>query len=355
MINSLESLTFLRVRCHYLLLIAGLVLAAAAAASAQAPGSSRGLSSGDGNHTIQGRIFFPPGQVTTGRTVKVRLEATNGEGASTVTDQDGSFRFNSVRAGNYSVVVDGGKDFETAREPVYIDPGGTSGPISAVTIHLRPKMDASNPAFAGVPQSALNFYQQGTAAAQKGDAKSAVDLLGKAVAAYPNFSQALSDLGMQYMKLNQMDKAAESFEALLKLNPGDATGQLNLGIALYNEGVALMGQQKLDEAEKKFNGSEAHLREAVKLNSPGPAAHYYLGMMLIKFKAYEEAQKELQLAISNGGDGLALAHKYLGGVYISTKKNKEAADELEKYLKLDPKAADADRVKNSIKELRSKP
>src|SRR5258708_4146 len=145
MINSLESLTFLRVRCHYLLLVAGLALSAAAAASAQAPGSSRGLSSGDGNHTIQGRIFFPPGQVTTGRNVKVRLEATNGEGASTVTDQDGAFRFNSVRAGSYSVVVDGGKDFEAAREPVYIDPGGTSGPIRARTIHLPPQLGARQP------------------------------------------------------------------------------------------------------------------------------------------------------------------------------------------------------------------
>ena len=115
-----------------------------------------------------------------------------------------------------------------------------------------------------------------------------------------------------------------------------------------------MGQQKYEDAEKKFNGSEAHLREAVKLKSPGPAAHYYLGMMLIKFKAYDEAQKELELAISNGGENLALAHKFLGGVYMSTHKNKEAADELEKYLKLEPKAPDAEKIKTSIKELRSK-
>jgi len=77
-------------------------------------------------------------------------------------------------------------------------------------------------------------------------------------------------------------------------------------------------------------------------------------MMLIKFKAYEEAQKELELAISNGGENLALAHKYLGGVYISTHKNKDAADELEKYLKLEPKAPDADKIKASVKDLRSK-
>ena len=115
-----------------------------------------------------------------------------------------------------------------------------------------------------------------------------------------------------------------------------------------------MSQQKFEDAEKKFNGSEAHLREAVRLKLPGPSAHYYLGMMLIKFKAYEEARKELELAISNGGENLALAHKFLGGVYMSTHKNKEAADELEKYLKLEPKAPDADKIKASVKDLRSK-
>src|SRR5437870_11876196 len=113
-----------------------------------------------------------------------------------------------------------------------------------------------------------------------------------------------------------------------------------------------MSQQKFEDAEKKFNGSETHLREAIRLKLPGRSAHYYLGMMLIKFKVYGEAQKELELAINNGGENLALAHKFLGGVYISAHKNKEAADELEKYLKLDPKAADADRIKASIKELR---
>jgi regulator of sirC expression with transglutaminase-like and TPR domain len=39
---------------------------------------------------------------------------------------------------------------------------------------------------------------------------------------------------------------------------------------------------------------------------------------------------------------------------MSAHKNKEAADELEKYLKLDPKAPDADRIKGTIKELRDK-
>ena len=355
MTRSFEKLADLKVRYGYLLFIAMLVLSLAVGATAQAPGSTRGLSSGDGTHTIQGRVFFPTGQTVSGTTVKVNLESTNSTGgSSTTTDQDGSFRFNNVRAGTYAVVVEAGKEFEAAREPVNIDPSGTSGPITTITIHLRPKVDASNPAFAGVPQNALDFYQKGAAAAQKGNAKSAAELLGKAVAAYPNFSVALSDLGVQYMKLGQMDKAAETFEALLKLKPNDATTHLDLGIAYYNLSTALLAEKKLDESGQKVGQAETQLREALKLNSPGPTAHYYLGLSLIKLKHFDEAQKEFELAIANGGENLAQAHRYLGGLYQRAQKNQEAADELEKYLKLDPKAPDADHIKEIIKGLRGK-
>ncbi|HZF40928.1 MAG TPA: tetratricopeptide repeat protein [Blastocatellia bacterium] len=322
-------------------------------AHAQGVGSSRGLTTGDGSNSIQGRVFFPSGEQNGGKMIKLHLESTQATNMSTVTDQDGVFRFNGLPPGNYSVVVDGGKDYESTREPVTIDPIGR-GRIVQVTIQLRPKADASNPAFAGVPQTALDFYQKGMAAAQKGNAKSAVEFLGKAVTAYPNFSMALSDLGVQYIKLLQWDKAAETFEALLKQKPDDATGQLDLGIALYNVSGALLNDKKLDESNQKLGQAESHLREALKLKSTGPSAHYYLGMTLIKLRRYDEAQSELESAIKNGGDGIALAHKFLGGLYFGARRNKEAADELEKYLQLDPKAPDAERIKGTIKDLRSK-
>jgi hypothetical protein len=39
---------------------------------------------------------------------------------------------------------------------------------------------------------------------------------------------------------------------------------------------------------------------------------------------------------------------------MGSHQNAAAAEELEKYLSLDPKAADADRIKGTIKELRAK-
>ena len=349
--NPVDGILVLRVLRGSALLVA--VLAFSLSARAQGVGSSRGLSGGDGNHTIQGRVFFPAGQSTATKVVKVNLETTSSMGGtSTISDQDGAFRFNNLRPGRYAVVVDAGKEYEAPRETVDIDPGQMGD--KQLNIQLRFKAGA-NPALAGAPKEAVDLYEKGTAAAQKGNSKSAVEFLGKAVAAYPNFSAALSDLGVQYMKLGQMDKAAETFEALLKLKPDDVIGHLDLGIALYNQSTSLFADKKVDESVQKASQAETQLREALRLKSPGPTAHYYLGMSLIKLRRYDEAQKELELAISNGGENLAQAHRYLGGLYQRAQKNKEAADELETYLKLDPKAPDVDRIKKMISDLRSKP
>ena len=64
-------------------------------------------------------------------------------------------------------------------------------------------------------------------------------------------------------------------------------------------------------------------------------------------------QRTFESAIRNGGEKLALAHKYLGGVYWKNNDNKRAADELEKYVTLAPQAPDVQKVRETIKELRS--
>src|SRR5689334_6048983 len=281
----------------HLLLSAALLVSSALAANAQAPGSSRngGLPSGEGNVMLQGRIYFPSGQTASGRTIKVSLESVSafGGGNTAVPDQDGVFRFNGLVPGNYTVVVDAGPEFEKAREPVGIYQGTSK--VVQVSIQLQPKIDASNPLFAGVPSNALNFYQKGSAAAHKGDAKAAVQSLSAAVTAYPNFPIALNDLGTQYMILKQWDKAGETFDALLKLKPNDAHAHLNLGIVAFND--------------KKYDDAESHLRKALELNSPGPSAHYYLGLTLISVKRYPEALTEFEATVANGGENLSLAHK----------------------------------------------
>lgn len=296
-------------------------------------GSSRGLPTTTGGiHTIQGKVYFPN---SGDKRVKVRLDSSNFISQVVQTDADGAFRFNQLEAGPYTITVEGGAEFENAVENVSIErEASNGGRIVSVPIYLKLKPDSS------IPAPAVDAYHKAQQSARSGNNKKAIEQLNAALAIEPKFTLALSELGSLYLKAGDTSKAAETYTKLVDLAPADISGQLNLGIALFNQ--------------KKIPDAETHLREALKLNDKLPTAHYYLGLVLVNEKQYGDAEKELEAAVANGGDNIAMAHKILGGLYMSSKKNEEAVAELEKYLKLDPKAADAERIKATIEDLKKK-
>lgn len=322
-----------------ILALSFLILLPTEGVNAQGVGSTRGLpSSSGGVHTIKGRVFFPDDK-TADRHVKVRLESANTFGGlTTVTDDSGQFIFTRLEPGPYTVVVDGGKAFEIAREQVSIDreasPGGR---VVDVPIYLKLKSATS---ISNVPKPALDLYNKAQAAIKSGDGKKAVEHLKGAVAAYPNFPAALDELGVQQLKLGQIDAAVEALESAVKIAPLDFLPRLHYGIALLNQ--------------KKFPEAEVQLRDALSKNQNSSVAHMYLGMALMHQKKLEDAQKELEVAVSTNSNDVAMAHRYLGGLYWGNRDYKRAADELEAYLKLAPNAADAEKTRQSIKELRTK-
>jgi tetratricopeptide (TPR) repeat protein len=341
---TILSLTFV------LLLSCGVALAQGGVGSTRGlPGSSGGV------HAIQGRIYFPAGRPVT--QLRIRLESNSLGSNSTSSNSDGSFSFQSMVAGNYTVVIDAGEEYEPVREAVTIY--GTSafeGKVAPQTIpvnivlRLKGSLSADS-ALAKVPKAAREFYEKGMAAAAKNDNKLAAEQLSSAVAAYPEFALALAELGVQYLRLNQPDKAVEPLKKAVELAPKDFGARLNYGIAL--------------SGKRNYAEAETQLRQAVTLNSAAPTAHMYLGITLLnlsrdekkEFHAdkYAEAQKELETAIASGKAEVAQAHRYLGGIYWGNKDYKRAADEFEVYLKLAPKAADAEKLRTAIKDLRSQP
>ena len=328
-------------------------LAAPAPAAAQVGGTDN--SGTGGMHTIQGRLFGPSGRRSELR-LKVRLESSGAGELYVFSDVNGTFRFTGLRPGSYTIVVEGGDEFETAREQVSLEPSTISTPRGVVgtpfarpitlQVYLRPKRGASNQAqpgvlnaaLAGVPKPAAELYHKGAEAARKNENERAVEFLRQAVEAYPNFPLALSEMGVIYLKLKRPEKAAEALAASLKLAPEDHGTTLAYG-------RALLDLKRPSEAEEQF-------RKALKKNPSSPWARFYLGMILLGRRELEGAERELKAAGSDGE--IAMAHYYLGGLYWELKQYKRAADELETYLKLAPSAPDAARLRTTIKELRAK-
>jgi Tfp pilus assembly protein PilF len=323
---------------YFAAVTASLLFACQRAALAQGTGigAHRGEIAGTGgSRAIQGHIISPLGRLPDTR-IRVTLDSSNSGGRSIVAGEDGVFIFNNLEPGSYDLTLDAGKEYELTRESVYI---GGATQTATVMIYLKVKPEA-NPALAGVPKSALDLFIKAQEAAHKGDNERAAALLGEAITQHPQFGLAHNELGLVYMHTNQLDKALEEYKAAAKALPDDASVQLNYGTALA---------QKRD-----FTEAEKQLRRALKRLDKSAAGHMYLGVALVGQKNLDEAEREFQQAAKLGGEQMAAAHKYLGGIYWEKRDYKRAADELETYLKLSPKAPDAERVRGTIKELRSK-
>jgi tetratricopeptide (TPR) repeat protein len=322
-----------------------LLLVPSISASAQSGGRFDVVGTG-GKHTIQGRVYLPV-QSQDGVIIKVKIESANSPGLSVVADADGAFTFRNLEAGNYYLTVDAGGNFEVYNDRIYIEREiSSSARILTIPVYLRLKpngplntgtVDAS---LAKAPKPAVERYNKARELAQAGDSKAAIEELKGAISLYAEFALAHNEMGVQYLKLSQLEQAIESLRSAVKFAPEAFSPRLNYGIALLNK--------------KEFSQAESELRRALKKNDSSPTAHLYLGMTLISLRKHDESEKELQRAITLGGDQMSLAHYYLGGIYWSRRENKLAADELEIYLKLNPQAPDAERVKNTIKELRNK-
>jgi len=308
-----------------------------------------------GIHTIRGRIYFPSGRRSDTR-VMVKLESYNSSELSVMSDSNGTFVFRGLIPGSYTVVIQGGDDYESVRESVYIDTDGNASrtairvpPVPrlyTVDISLRPKRSNAmkpgvlNVALANVPPSARDLYQKALTDSQAGDSKKAIEELQNALSIYPEFPLALNELGVQYLRANQPGRAAEFLAKAVKLAVQEFQPRLNYGFALLNL--------------RRFVEAEAQLRTAIGLNNAAPTAHMYLGIVLAIQRKLEEGEKELKLAIASRSSDVALAHRYLGGIFLEKHQYQLAAAELETYLKQAPNATDAEWLRQKIKELHNK-
>jgi Flp pilus assembly protein TadD len=321
-----------------------------------AQGSGKTSTGTGGIHIIQGYIFFPSGRRAEG-TIVVKLQSLQYGELQVVPDSSGVFSFSSLAPGSYTVIVNAGTEYEIFREGVFIDTDlnmsrtGARLPSTTrrytVMAHLAPKFKSGtgkpgvvNAALAAVPDKARKLYERGLEEARAENPAKAASSLKEAVTLYPNFPLALNELGVQYLKLRQINKAIDVLREACKLNADLTQARLNLGIALLES--------------KQFAPAEEHLREAVKQNNNSATAHMYLGIALLRQTKFDEAEKELLVATEANASQLGMANYYLGGLYWKKKDYPRAVEQLEKYLAYTPNAPDAERVRATIKEFRSR-
>jgi Flp pilus assembly protein TadD len=302
------------------------------------PGGPPPTDAGWGAGGLSGMILSSTGQRFS-RRVSVRLRSrAKGDRVST-TDDKGNFVFIGVPPGDYVVIVDKEQGFEPYSENVQIISGGAPPYLS---IRLRLKGEAKsetgvvNAEFANVPPRALAFYEKAIAESLAGKNKEAIEQLKQAISEYPDFMLAFNELGVQYLKLGEFDKAEEALAKARKLAPESATPLLTHGILL-----TVMG---------KFSLAVTELQTALKQREQSANGHLYLGQALANLGRFAEAEVHLKRAVELGGDEVKDAHRFLGAIYLQRGDRDRGVAEFETYLKLAPKAKDAEQVRQMVKQ-----
>ena len=275
--------------------------------------------------TISGTVLSQ-GDNRTLSQVAVRLKSHSaGVFHSILTDYDGHFEVAGLPPGSYEINVEE-SGYDTVRTKAQLE-----GPSLKLVLYLTPAK--WSPARQNeytvsvrdlkIPDKAREEYQKGMERLAKDDYTGSVNHFAKAIKIFPEYYEALSQLGIAEIRLGSREEARKAFQAAIDLSKGrHAAAQFGLGYLLYLEG-------KADEAE-------AILRRGLELDGNAPDGHVILGLALLRLNRLDEAERSARAALLRK-PGFAEAYLVLADVYARRRNYQEQVQDLETYLRLEPR------------------
>ena len=308
-------------------------------------------------HTIRGKLRSATGEVMP--RIIVDLQTGNGfPVGKTTTTEDGDFEFNGLPGSSFLVVV-AHPDYEPYQERVeFLSEAGENRPGETRTVEmtLTPKPTAAfapgRVTFAqNVPPPALAAYERGAKLSREGKPREAAVELREAVRLFPDYFDAHYTLGAELLKAGDHQEAIKEFEHARRINPKDD--------AVYGAFGAVMMLQR------KFAVAAAVYAEAARLAPRKAQYQLFRGTALVEHaltlapaaperkKALDDAEAALRKAFDLSNRRLASVHQQLARVYERRGEPARAADELEKYLRANPGAKNAEALRQAVKTLRA--
>lgn len=274
------------------------------------------------------------------------------------TEGSGKFSFYRLPTGRYNIRVRTiGTDFEEKTvevEIVNISQGSgsaISGNNFQQDIQLRKKASGtemprtvSKPGviFAQeIPPQAKVAYEQGIAAADRGNAADAVKDLEKAIEIFPKYFDAHQRLGEEYVRLKRFNEAYEAARKGTEIYPKGFENWYTAGYSAYYL--------------KEYAVAVTALERAILINPDSINGQFMLGLSLKQAGKYREAEKALVKGRDFAGGNVPEIHWHLALLYTNNLKNYPAAIvELNNFLKVRPDYEEAEKVRGLIERLKVK-
>lgn len=157
------------------------------------------------------------------------------------------------------------------------------------------------------------------------------------VAAEPENVEALRVLGLA------LERQGKNHDALPFLEKAAQTAPDSAAVKLAQAG-AYAGEKQYDKASELVDAAAAQ-------QGDNPELPYYRGMLAVLKKQHKEAVPLLETAIRQDPDN-AYAHYYAGLAYSNTKRPDKMVEAFSNFLRLEPKAPEAAKVRSFLKSSR---
>jgi tetratricopeptide (TPR) repeat protein len=188
-------------------------------------------------------------------------------------------------------------------------------------------------------KEARKSYDRGLAAANRQKYEEAAKAFEAAVAAYPQYAQAWSDLGLVQVALKRPVDARASWERAVKCDAQYLKPYVQLARLAVGEG---RNEDAIDITSRGLEFSPVEF----------PALYFYNAVANFNLKHYDAAEKSaLQTIAHDSKREIPMAESLLGSVLGIQGHLDTAIDHLRKYLEISPQATDAAAIRQKIAEL----
>jgi tetratricopeptide (TPR) repeat protein len=253
------------------------------------------------------------------------------------TDVEGRFHFAAPEAGHFTVAVDY-PGYEKNYLQVDMSPGVFPIVVELVRktnsgTNLRPSISVRE--FL-VPKNARQEFDRARKEAAQQNCAKAIEHFRQGLRIFDQDASAHNDLGNCYRKLDQLDRAEESF---------------NRARALSDSVYVRLNLAEVYSAQRRFAEAEAVLLEAIR--KPGYAGDAYYGLALIYFQqGRSEEAVAAGLKAHEYPHQVADVHLILAEIYLREHNRADASKQLEIYVNEEPNGAASEQIRRLLKNSR---
>jgi tetratricopeptide (TPR) repeat protein len=193
------------------------------------------------------------------------------------------------------------------------------------------------------PKEARKAYESGVAAMSHQKWEAAQKGFERAVAVYPQYAQAWSDLGESLAQDLKPQEARAACEHALEADPKYLKPYVQLARLALSEG-------RIEDAGRITT-------RALAMNPVEfPGLYYYDAVVDLRLKRLDDAEKSARRAVDlDSNHEVPLAESLLGTLLAAKGDRSGAIEHYRKYLAVSPDATDAPTVKRRIAELEAAP